>query len=152
MIWQRQNERNFDKIEDGDVRVMNLPVKVLFRWSDKIVIDVDSNGEEHFESGFLMHVFPNQCQYYSDHQGSGMFVGRSMQSEQPSYFNITKDDALMMVLGSTPPRSIMDDFEKVGLGAYVGGFVDGWNWNKSKLKEMSKDTLLKIRSTIKSNE
>lgn len=53
---------------DGDVRIVVMPIKVLFRWSDKIVADVDSETGEilEYSSGYMMDVLPNQKFHYAE--------------------------------------------------------------------------------------
>jgi hypothetical protein len=50
------------EIEHGDLRVVSLPVEVVFQWSDKIVADFDSetNTVLEYTSGYIMKVLPNQ--------------------------------------------------------------------------------------------
>ena len=49
-------------VGSGDIRIVNLPVQVLFEWSDKIVADYDSETDTVLEytSGYVMKVIPNQ--------------------------------------------------------------------------------------------
>lgn len=53
---------NDQKIVNGDIRIVNLSVKVLFEWSDRIVSDYDSETGKVlvYESGFVMNVLPGQ--------------------------------------------------------------------------------------------
>lgn len=52
----------------GDIRIVNLPVQVVFEWSDKIVADYDSETDTVLEytSGYVMEVLPNQQFVYKD--------------------------------------------------------------------------------------
>lgn len=55
-------------VGSGDIRIVNLPVKVVFEWSDKIVADYDSETDTVLEytSGYVMEVLPNQQFVYKD--------------------------------------------------------------------------------------
>lgn len=45
----------------GEIGIVNLPVKVLFVWSDKIVEDVDENNNPvSYTSGYVMKVANDQ--------------------------------------------------------------------------------------------
>ena len=41
---------------------------------------------------------------------------------------LDRKDIISLLRGTTPAWSIMDKIPKE-LGFYVGGFVDGWQWN-----------------------
>lgn len=41
---------------------------------------------------------------------------------------LDKKDIISLLRGTTPAWSVMDKIPKE-LGSYVGGFVDGWQWN-----------------------
>jgi hypothetical protein len=49
-------------VGSSDIRIVRLPVQVLFEWSDKIVVDYDSETDTVLEytSGYVMKVLPNQ--------------------------------------------------------------------------------------------
>lgn len=56
------------QVLQGDVRIVNLPVRVLFRWSDEIVDDVDDQGKPvSFKSGWVMDVIGNESFVYKGH-------------------------------------------------------------------------------------
>lgn len=50
------------EIRTGDIRIVKLPVKVVFKYSDKIVSDYDSETDTVLEytNGFIMEVIDNQ--------------------------------------------------------------------------------------------
>jgi hypothetical protein len=57
----------------GELAIVNLPVKVLMEWSDKILVDEDYDndgnpipGSQRYRSGFLMKVLPNQVWVYNN--------------------------------------------------------------------------------------
>ena len=54
-------------VSDGDVRIVKLPVKVFFEWSDKIISDHDSETDTvlEYESGFVMRIIPDQAFIYN---------------------------------------------------------------------------------------
>ena len=53
---------------NGDVRVVNLPVEVLFEFSDKIIDEYDYETKKiiSYKSGFIMHVLDNQKFIYNN--------------------------------------------------------------------------------------
>ncbi len=59
-------------VGDGDLRIVNLPVKVFFEWSDKIVADYDSETDTVLEytSGYVMKVLPKQSFVYKDEEST----------------------------------------------------------------------------------
>ena len=59
--WHELPQRKETDPTVGDVRIVELPVKVLFEWSDKIVVDVDENNiPVEFTSGLVMRLLPEQ--------------------------------------------------------------------------------------------
>jgi hypothetical protein len=49
----------------GEIATVNLPVDVLFEWSDKIVAEVDENNEPvEYRSGYIMKVILPQTFVY----------------------------------------------------------------------------------------
>lgn len=67
--WNTPTEKlgKFDgEVKSGDIRIVNIPVKVLFEYSDKIVADFDSetNTVLEYKSGYLMKVFNDQTIVY----------------------------------------------------------------------------------------
>jgi len=63
----------------GDIRMVYLPVKVIFEWSDKIVSDHDHPESDWVEytSGYIMKVFPQTIVYNGEpstliNQATGM--------------------------------------------------------------------------------
>jgi len=59
-------------VGDGDLRIVNLPVQVVFEWSDKIVADYDSETDTILEytSGYVMKVLPEQSFVYKDEKST----------------------------------------------------------------------------------
>jgi hypothetical protein len=51
---------------------VNLPVQVVFEWSDKIVADYDSETDTILEytSGYVMKVLPEQSFVYKDEKST----------------------------------------------------------------------------------
>lgn len=61
--WELIGREPKKEVEDGDIRLVNLPVKVVCQWSDKIVDDVDDEGNIlSYKSGIIMKPL-----YYEDH-------------------------------------------------------------------------------------
>lgn len=60
--WETPQFQKQYVIGIGDIRIVNLPVQVVFEWSDKIVADYDSETDTVLEytSGYVMKVLPNQ--------------------------------------------------------------------------------------------
>lgn len=65
--WQSQEEKQIPII-DGDVRIVNLTVKVIFEFSDKIIADYDceKNIVLEYKSGYIMKVLPEQNFVFKD--------------------------------------------------------------------------------------
>lgn len=59
-------------IGDGDLRIVALPVKVLFEWSDRIIADYDPETDTVLEytSGYVMNVLPEQSFVYKDEEST----------------------------------------------------------------------------------
>ena len=55
-------------VNDGDLRIVNLPVEVLFEWSDKIIADYDSETDIilEYKSGYVMKILPKQYSVYNN--------------------------------------------------------------------------------------
>jgi hypothetical protein len=55
-------------IANGDIRIVELPMEVLFEWSDKIVADYDSETDTVLEytSGWVMHILRPQKHIYNN--------------------------------------------------------------------------------------
>lgn len=60
--WEVPQLQQRNVVGSGDIRIVNLPVQVLFEWSDKIIADYDSETDTVLEytSGYVMKVLPNQ--------------------------------------------------------------------------------------------
>jgi hypothetical protein len=60
--WELTRVKQRNDIQNGDLRIVNLPVKVIFEWSDKIVSDYDSETDTVIEytSGYVMTIMPDQ--------------------------------------------------------------------------------------------
>lgn len=63
-------------IEHNDIRIVNLPVTVLFEKTNKIVKDIEPYE---YISGFIMEVLPNQKFVYNNHDSE--FLGKSYQAK-----------------------------------------------------------------------
>jgi len=69
-------------VGDADIRIVNLPVKVIFEWSDKIVADYDSETDTTLEytSGYVMKVLPEQSFVYKDEEST--FIASAFKEAQ----------------------------------------------------------------------
>ena len=66
---------------EGDWAEVNLRVHVIFKWSDKIVVDVDDFGEPlSYRSGYIMEVLPGQKFEYDDNKV--MILGSAIEVEK----------------------------------------------------------------------
>lgn len=65
-------EKKERPVGDNDLRIVNLPVKVIFEWSDKIVADYDSETDTVLEytSGYVMKVLPEQSFVYNNEEST----------------------------------------------------------------------------------
>lgn len=62
----------------NELRIVSLPVKVLFEWSDTIVVDYDpETGESEYTSGYIMKVLPGQTFVY--HNEPSTLVAQTMK-------------------------------------------------------------------------
>lgn len=52
----------------GDMGIINVPVKVIFEWSDKIIADYDSETDTvlEYKEGYIMKVINNQEYVYEN--------------------------------------------------------------------------------------
>lgn len=75
-------ERKERPVGEGDLRIVNLPVKVIFEWSDKIVADYDSETDTILEytSGYVMKVLPEQSFVYKDEEST--FIASTFKEAQ----------------------------------------------------------------------
>jgi hypothetical protein len=75
-------ERKERPLGDRDLRIVNLPVKVIFEWSDKIVADYDSETDTILEytSGYVMKVLPEQSFVYKDEES--IFIASTFKEAQ----------------------------------------------------------------------
>lgn len=66
--WELPSKPSNAPPVNGEVAIVDIPVKVLFQWSDKIIIDHDEEtGEIEYGEGFVMTVLPDQKFVYDDH-------------------------------------------------------------------------------------
>lgn len=73
--WE-QPKRVEPDVCHGDIRVVTIPVKALFVWSDKIVSAWDEEGNAlEFTSGYIIKVLHDQTAIYKDQPST--LVGRS---------------------------------------------------------------------------
>jgi hypothetical protein len=73
-LWHSRNLQEIPVVE-GDVRIVNLSVKVIFVWSDKIVADYDPETDTIIEytSGYVMEVLPDQSFVYQEQESHHLF-------------------------------------------------------------------------------
>ena len=63
--WSKRERPIDPNPRQGDYAIVNLPVKVWFDWSDKIVVDYDEDtGETEYASGYVMRVMDRQSFVY----------------------------------------------------------------------------------------
>lgn len=63
-IYAAMQKEFHSEIRDGDIREVNLPVKVAFIWSDRIASQWDDDGNAlEYTSGFIMDVLPQKFVY-----------------------------------------------------------------------------------------
>lgn len=82
--WEQPKRRVEPEVCHGDVRIVTIPVKALFVWSDKIVTDWDEDGRAlDFTSGYIIKVLNDQTAIYKDQPST--LVGRSYIMECDPY-------------------------------------------------------------------
>ena len=76
--WEVPQLQQRNVVGSGDIRIVNLPVQVVFEWSDKIVADYDSETDTVLEytSGYVMKVLPKQQFIYKDE--STTFIAQTL--------------------------------------------------------------------------
>ena len=57
---------------------------------------------------------------------------------------LNKDDLITLVLGSSPYYSLIEEFQKIKLGSWCGGFVDKWSWDINELIKLSEEELYNV--------
>jgi hypothetical protein len=69
-------------VGNGDLRIVNMPVNVIFEWSDKIVADYDSETDTILEytSGYVMKVLPEQSFVYKNEEST--FIASTFKEAQ----------------------------------------------------------------------
>lgn len=94
--------------EHGDLRVLKLPVKVIFEWSDKIVSQVDEeNNPVEYTSGYIMKVLGGETFVYKGEESQ--YIASTMQESNCKVYDGT---------GIPVP-----EHEYVTIDAPVGGLV-----------------------------
>jgi hypothetical protein len=59
--WNTPQRQQYRVVASGDIRIVTLPVRCVFEWSDEIVADYDEEtGHTEYTSGYVMKVLPNQ--------------------------------------------------------------------------------------------
>lgn len=78
--WALPEHKN-PPIEDGDLREVKLPVKVLFEWSDKIISDFDyeTGRVVGYTSGYIMRVLPDQSFVYKNEEST--YLGSTVKEQ-----------------------------------------------------------------------
>lgn len=68
MAFKYPYDQTADVIRKGDIRVVNLPVKVVFDWSDEIIAEYDYETDTvvKYKSGWVMKVLSDQGFVYKD--------------------------------------------------------------------------------------
>ena len=79
--WE-MSERKDKLICDGDLIIVNLPVRAIFELSDKIVADYDSETNTVLEhtSGYVMKVLPDQSFVYKGEEST--FIASTFKEAQ----------------------------------------------------------------------
>jgi hypothetical protein len=69
-------------ILSGDIREVNLVVKVIFEWSNKIIDEYDDATDTviSYKSGFIMKVLPNQ-EFKYRHENT-RFIGAAYSNKK----------------------------------------------------------------------
>lgn len=62
---------------------------------------------------------------------------------------LSKEDLVNMVQGTTPNYGVMSHPLITITGSYTGGFKDEWNWHHSKLMELEDYQLMEIYNVCK---
>ena len=62
---------------------------------------------------------------------------------------VDKGDVIRMIKGIAPNYSAMTRAPVKNLGSYTGGFSDTWNWDHSKLENLTIKELLGVYTTCK---
>lgn len=64
---------------------------------------------------------------------------------------LTKEDLITLVKGTSPNYSVMDHPLIKANGTYCGGFKDEWSWNYSFDKTLTEEQLLEMYKICKAS-
>ena len=66
--WESPIRQKNDILSDNDIRIVYLPVKVLCKFSDKIILNYDEETgiPIEYKNGFLLEILPNQEFVYNN--------------------------------------------------------------------------------------
>lgn len=75
--WELPQLGQRSVVSSGDIRIVNLPVQVIFEWSDRIISEYDSETDAVLEytSGYVMEVLSNQ--YFTYKGEETVFVAQA---------------------------------------------------------------------------
>lgn len=62
---------------------------------------------------------------------------------------INKNEAIALLKQYSPPLEDVNKMQKWGVGYYVGGFVDRWEWDESELKKLDTKTIYTLYKKLK---
>lgn len=64
--------------------------------------------------------------------------------------DLTKEDLIILIKGSSPCYKLMSHPLIAANGYYVGGFVDHWEWNHNAFKNCTEEQVYEVYLLIKS--
>lgn len=62
---------------------------------------------------------------------------------------LNKKELIMLINGTSPIYKDIQKYENAGYGHYIGGFVDEWQWDEHKLRQLTETELYDLYQNIK---
>lgn len=62
-----------EEIRENDIRIVNLPVKAVFKWSDTLFLEYDERMNPVYYSGWVMHVMEQKFSQMENQKIESLF-------------------------------------------------------------------------------
>lgn len=77
------------------------------------------------------------------------FNNYKKNNEKMITIEVSKEDLVNLITGTSPSFDLINSFTEMGIGNYIGGHVDRWNWNRSTLENLDEHELLEIYNRMR---
>ncbi len=77
------------------------------------------------------------------------FNNYKKNKEKMITIEVNKEDLVNLITGISPSFDLINPFTEMGIGNYIGGHVDRWNWNRSTLENLDEHELLEIYNRMR---